>query len=216
MERSRLRFASSCRPSHRGSDRRRPAPREPGPRPAGPKAYPDTAVPFRAGIASSVAQVQFGASILPRRLPFASSCELPACLPQAQGGTGPRRRLVIRPIQSPPALAPRHLDTTASAHSTYPALRSCDQSLGGLDPTSRRLQILSAILSSLPRGDVPAACSICSRFRTSFGSVLSSDTSPTSALTSAPNRSSSSSGIVGVSSTVSCRIAATSNSSSVT
>lgn len=73
---------------------------------------------------------------------------------------------------------------------------------------SRRLYSLSASLTSLARRLQTGACSICSRFRSILGKVLSSVTSSTTRRTSAPKHSSISENVVSVSSTVSCRRAA--------
>jgi hypothetical protein len=57
---------------------------------------------------------------------------------------------------------------------------------------SRRLQILSASFTNTPSGVVDGASSICSRFRSAFGSDVSSVTSAASRATVDPNATSSS------------------------
>ena len=78
--------------------------------------------------------------------------------------------------------------TTFLAHSMYSNRRLTDQSAAGLDATARRLLVLSANLISLASLLFFSAVSICLRFRSSFGSVLSSVTSMTISATCFPNR----------------------------
>src|SRR5687768_9972146 len=113
-------------------------------------------------------------------------------------------------------VTPRRPSTTRLAQSKYSRRRARSQLAGGRCATSRRLQILSASLTSFACVERAPACSICRRLRSALGSRLSSVTSATILATRAPNASASSSGVVAVSSTVSCSSAAHSTSTSVT
>ena len=114
------------------------------------------------------------------------------------------------------AFTPRTWLTTCFAQSKYSCRRSSGQFAGGLLATSRRFVILSANFTSFAFPLAWAACSICKRLRSTFGSALSSVTSKTIDLIAWPNSRSSSSGVVSVSSIVSCRSAAQITSTSVT
>src|SRR3954466_7479686 len=105
-------------------------------------------------------------------------------------------------------------ETTCLAHSKYCCFLSRLQPMGGLEIMARRFEILSASLSVCARGDFSGVCSTCNCFLVSFGSDLSSVTSATSPATSFPNRCSSSCKVTPVSSTVSCKKAAITSSTS--
>ena len=86
---------------------------------------------------------------------------------------------------------PRRHSSQAShnvlGHSMYSNRRFTDQSATGLDAIARRLLVLSAKLISLASLLFFGAVSICLRFRSSFGSVLSSVTTMTISATRFPN-----------------------------
>ena len=69
----------------------------------------------------------------------------------------------------------------------YSNRRFTDQSATGLDAIARRLLVLSAELISLASLLFFGAVSICLRFRSSFGTVLSSVTTMTISATRFPN-----------------------------
>ncbi len=81
---------------------------------------------------------------------------------------------------------------------------------------SRRLQILSASLTSLASGDRWGACSIWRSLRVALSRLRSSLTSTTTAAMRGPKCSASSSAVVQVSSMVSWSIAALSTTTSST
>src|SRR3984957_7145701 len=104
-------------------------------------------------------------------------------------------------------LPSRQPDITFSAQSKYSNLRYSGHSAGWVAVMSFTLQILSAILISLAGGDKFGACSTCNLLRSCLGKLLLSVSSWTMRRTFCPKFSSSSSGVVSVSSMVSCKIA---------
>src|SRR5687767_821541 len=126
----------------------------------------------------------------------------PTCAPQG------RCRYSRSNAFSRSGCTPRRPSTTRFAQSKYSRLRVRDHPTGGWARRSRRLQILSASLTSLARRERCGACSICRRLRVCLCKRLLSVTSITTSAMPAPNVRASSACVVCVSSTVSWRIAA--------